>query len=546
VTGLVLGPVLRHAGGGEAVVWVETDGPCEVEVLGHRSRTFRVGSHHYGLVRVGGLRPGEPRRYGVRLDGRPRWPEPGSPFPPSAMSLPPAEGPLRLAFGSCRVAAPHGPPHALSPEEDPRGLGVDALRALAHRLSGGPAEELPHLLLLLGDQIYAHKPPEETLEFIRSRRDPRRPPGEEVADFEEYCRLYRDSWGDPAVRWLLSTVPSAMIFDDHEISDDWNISEAWVEEARQRPWWNAQITGGLASYWLYQHLGNLPPSELERSGLLRGIRASGDGWPLLEEFAHAAHRKTSGTRWSFRRDLGRVRLLVVDSRAGRVLSEGRRSMLDEAGWAWLEGQLSGGFDHLLFATSLPVLLSPGMHGLQAASEALCAGARGARAARRAERLRRAQDLDHWASFRRSFERLLSLLREVGRGRRGESPASILLLSGDVHHGYVARADLGPGVRSAVYQVVCSPLRNALPPEKRRLQRLGWTVPGALAGSLLSRAAGVPGPSARWRLAHREPRFDNQVATLELEGRAATLTLQRALAGPAGEPSLQTLRRERLA
>ena len=34
-------------------------------------------------------------------------------------------------------------------------------------------------------------------EFIRSRRDPEVPPGETVADFEEYTRLYRESWGEP-------------------------------------------------------------------------------------------------------------------------------------------------------------------------------------------------------------------------------------------------------------------------------------------------------------------------------------------------------------
>jgi phosphodiesterase/alkaline phosphatase D-like protein len=95
-----------------------------------------------------------------------------------------------------------------------------------------------------------------------------------VADFEEYSRLYRDSWKDPAIRWLLSTVPSAMVFDDHELTDDWNISEAWVEEMRTHPSWDEQIFGGLASYWVYQHLGNLSPQELEGDELFREGQAS--------------------------------------------------------------------------------------------------------------------------------------------------------------------------------------------------------------------------------------------------------------------------------
>ena len=38
--------------------------------------------------------------------------------------------------------------------------------------------------------------------------------GEEVADFEEYTRPYWESWGDPVIRWLFSTVSIAMVFDD--------------------------------------------------------------------------------------------------------------------------------------------------------------------------------------------------------------------------------------------------------------------------------------------------------------------------------------------
>jgi hypothetical protein len=46
VSELVLGPVLRYVSDTEAVVWVETDDACEVEVLDHRARTFGVEGHH--------------------------------------------------------------------------------------------------------------------------------------------------------------------------------------------------------------------------------------------------------------------------------------------------------------------------------------------------------------------------------------------------------------------------------------------------------------------------------------------------------------------
>ena len=82
---LLLGPLLRYAGTSEATVWVETDTPCEVEVLGCSTPTFRVGDHHYALVHVTGMEPGVAHEYGVRLDGREAWPEAGSPFPPSVV-----------------------------------------------------------------------------------------------------------------------------------------------------------------------------------------------------------------------------------------------------------------------------------------------------------------------------------------------------------------------------------------------------------------------------------------------------------------------------
>ena len=538
---LLLGPLLRYAGETDATVWVETDAACEVEVLGDRSRTFHVEGHHYALVHVARLEPGGAYEYEVLLDGERRWPEAGSPFPPSMICTLADGESLKLVFGSCRISAPHEPPYTSSSEEDERGLGVDALYAMAMRLRNEPVESLPRGLVLLGDQIYSHKPPLDTLDFIRSRRDTGKPPGEEAASFEEYAHLYRDSWGDPAIRWLLSTVPSAMIFDDHEVADDWNISEAWVEETRNHPWWNDQISGSHVSYWIYQHLGNLSPKELAENDLFERVKTAEDAGPVLREYAYRAHRESAGTRWSFYRDFGGARLVMIDSRGGRVLERGQRSMVDAEEWRWIEEYAIGGFDHLLLGTSLPVLLGPGMHHLQAWNEAVCSGVWGERAAEWGEKIRRSQDLDHWSSFRDSFVRLTDLIRRVGAGEKGRPPASILVFSGDVHHGYLTESTFRDDeVESPVYQVVCSPLRNSLPGDKSRLQRLAWTKPGELAGRALSRLAGLSDPEIRWSLTHRSLWFENQIASLELNGRQATLVFEKAVLRASGEPGLEKI------
>jgi PhoD-like phosphatase len=518
------------------VIWVETDAPCDVEVHGSRERTFHVEGHHYGLVRVEGLEPGEWIEYDVALDGERAWPPPDSRFPPSVIRTYPRDEPVTIAFGSCRVTAPHEPPYSLRKDEDERGRETDALRAMALRMLHHPREEWPHVVLMLGDQVYADEVSPETREFIQARRDTSKPPGERIANFEEYTRLYREAWTEPVMRWLLSTVSSAMIFDDHDVHDDWNISEAWVEEMRSRDWWDEHMAGGLMSYWLYQHIGNLAPGQHDHNELLHRVQAAGDAGPLLRDFARKADRENEGTRWSYCRDIGGTRLVVVDSRAGRVLRGGTRKMVDEHEWKWIVDHATGGFDHLLIATSVPFLLNPGMHYFEAWSEAVCAGAWGGLASRLGEKVRQTADLEHWAAFGDSFERVADLVRSVGAGERGEPPATIVALSGDVHHAYLHEVAFPrrAGVQSGVFQAVCSPFRNPLDSHEKRFIAFGGTRAAHAIGRLLARGAGVPDPPIRWRPAGCGPWFNNQFSTLEIDGRDMHLRIEKALPAEHGE------------
>jgi PhoD-like phosphatase len=546
---LVLGPLLRYVGDDEATVWVETDRACVVEVLGCSSPTFRVAGHHYGFVCVSGLESAACIPYEVHLDGERCWPLADSPFPASVICTRTSGQPVHLAFGSCRVTLPHEPPYTLSKDRDDRGREVDALLALVERLRGQPPNEWPDALLLLGDQIYADQVSPETERLIEERRgsgdaSADLPPQGDVADFEEYTWLYREAWSDPATRWLLSTISSAMIFDDHDVHDDWNTSWAWVREMRTVPWWHERILGAYMSYWIYQHLGNLSPAELAENALLADVRAAQDAEEILRAFAKQAEEEIAGTRWSYRRDFGRTRLLVLDSRAGRVLDEDHREMLSEPEWAWVEDCVTGDFDHLLIATTLPLLLSHGLHHLEAWNEAVCDGAWGRTAARLGEKIRQAIDLEHWAAFHGSFVRLTDLLHEVASGGRGPAPASVIVLSGDVHHAYLAEASF-PGrapIESAVVQAVCSPIRNPLDRNERRGLRAALSRSASTVARLLARSAGVRPGGVRWKFAD-EPTFDNQIATLRLTGRDARLTIEKTRPEDWATPQLhQTLSR----
>jgi hypothetical protein len=519
---LVLGPLLRYTGSTEATVWVETDAPCEVTVLDARARTFAVEGHHYALVELRDLEPGAVRPYEVQLDGESAWP-PGDGRPPSVIRTREHERRSTLVFGSCRVGAPEGPPYALPVGEAPEAVGVDALWAYSRRLQAG-REPWPDCLLLLGDQVYADEVSPETAAFIRSRRDVTEEPGEEVADFEEYTRLYREAWSDPDVRWLLSTVPSTMIWDDHDVSDDWNSSSAWVEKMRRTSWWQERIVGAFMAYWLYQHLGNLAPPELAEEQLFADVQEDTDAGPRLRRFAAAADRTTTSARFAFHRDFGRSRLVVVDSRAARVLTPGKRNMVDDEEWRWIDEHTRGDFDHLVIASTLPVFMGDAIHHLEAWSEAVCAGRWGRLASRGAEQLRRLVDLEHWPAFSRSFATMVELTRELATPGGGEPPATITFIGGDVHTAYVTAVDMPEGAESRVHQVVCSPFRNPLSRHERWIIRLLGTRPVTAAMRRLARAAGVTDPTVRWRMLSG-PTFDNSIAVLQLDERTATVEVR---------------------
>jgi hypothetical protein len=62
----------------------------------------------------------------------------------------------------------------------------------------------------------------------------------------------------PAVRRLLANVPTYMIFDDHEITDDWNLCKSWRDEVRNSPAGKRLVANGLAAYWAFEAWGNDP------------------------------------------------------------------------------------------------------------------------------------------------------------------------------------------------------------------------------------------------------------------------------------------------
>jgi hypothetical protein len=219
---------------------------------------------------------------------------------------------------------------------------------------------------------------------------------------------------------------------------------------------------------------------------------------------------------------------MVDARNGRVLTPGGRRMIDEVEWAWVVAACRADVDHLLIGSSLPVFVPGGLHDLQVWNAAICDGAWGRVGRRIGEWIRRALDLEDWPAFIRSFDDLVDLLEELGGRDRGSAPTTISLLSGDIHFSYVAPIEFPPETEmvSRVYQLVNSPIRNALRPHERFVMRFGMSRFARVLGRALRGAVHQRRAEVRWALA-QGPVFANCIGVLDFDGTDATLLVEQA-------------------
>ena len=303
------------------------------------------------------------------------------------------------------------------------------LHGLQERVEGVPAGPL-ELLLMGGDQIYSDDiwavVPElrewtEVEWFTRTHMafsDSLR-----AALETHFARLYLERWNQPEMASLLASVPSVMMWDDHDIIDGWGSHAA---ELHDSPVFQGIFQVAKAAFELFQRqmLGAPPPATLPG------------------QTAHSS---------AFR--VGSTGLLVLDMRSERrprsetTDSNGQQTLrpdqvMSETSWSavysWLDGQLAaGGLRHLLVMSSIPVM-HPSFEQLEKMLGALPA----------IEELE--DDLrDHWTSRPHKAERLRLVHRLLDAGAKG---LRVTVLSGDVHVAAIGviesdRNDLSPEARS---------------------------------------------------------------------------------------------------
>jgi hypothetical protein len=94
--------------------------------------------------------------------------------------------------------------------------------------------------------------------------------------------------------------------------------------------------------------------------------------------------------------------------------------------------------------------------------------------------------------------------------------------------------------------VCSPYRNPLEAKERQSIRIGMSREFELATRTLAHLAGVDDPGIGWRVVGDGPWFDNQVASLVIDGRRIEMRLDKAVPVSEEDARLERVLEHRLA
>lgn len=135
------------------------------------------------------------------------------------------------------------------------GLGDKSNKVTSHLL--GLGEYYASYLLAWSPVCWTHALPPESAAKPETRRQWKK----EIQQMKQFIHTL---W---KVRRSLANIPMYTIFDDHDVSDDWNLNQAWCFRVLGRSLGRNTVQNALLAYAVFQAWGNTPEQfEPEESG----------------------------------------------------------------------------------------------------------------------------------------------------------------------------------------------------------------------------------------------------------------------------------------
>jgi hypothetical protein len=322
------------------------------------------------------------------------------------------------------------------------------------------------------------------------------------------------------VRRLLANTPTLMIFDDHEITDDWNLNLAWEKRvydpapptSRPTALGRAIIRNGLAAYAVFQAWGNTPeqfaPGAPEPPGTK--LLAALEAWNGTAGTAAAAadistyvgipdafgarksSKPTGALTWFYAHRWAQHEVVVLDTRTERgaadpVEPEAPPALIYDGAMIDTMARRTPALDD---ADMLVIAIAPGPVFGVPLHEATARYIHLPSIPVISPRVKAnpGMDPEHWALTPFARERLLSaLMSRPPADGDGVIRRRVVLLGGDVHHASAVRvryhatspppvgaADPPVQVEGVVAQLTSSALKNE-GKLTRAIQRIGFTT-----------------------------------------------------------------------
>lgn len=244
-----------------------------------------------------------------------------------------------------------------------------------------------------------------------------------------------------AVNRVLAHIPTAMIFDDHDVTDDWNLTAAWERAAYGTPFSKRIIGNALLGYLLCQSWGNAPEQfaclSIHASAAL--VDPGGKRHEhLIDTLIHFPHW---GYSWATK-----PLLKVLDTRTQRWRSERSPAqpsgLLDWESLSHLQQSLINEPSVLLVAPA-PVF---GVKLIEAIQKIMTWLGQPLMV-----------DAENWMAHSGTANTLLHMFCHA------QTPKHFVILSGDVHYSFAYRVRIrGEKSSPYIWQITSSGLRNNFP------------------------------------------------------------------------------------